>query len=158
MLAVTAVLAVTSLAACSGSDSEGSKADDSPSPSLSGPPEGADDSFDRPCQVEVTLSGSVEASWKGEGASTNEAGPTTYTFTQDQDQLIVYAGKGDIVTNANLTVDGATYITKSQEGLDVAGNGTGATVDADTKGTGGAGPHLVASFACGKDAQGKGKS
>ena len=150
MLAVTAVLAVTSLAACSGDDSDGAKADGSPTPTLSGPPEGADDSFHRTCRVEVTLSGAAEASWKGEGASTNQAGPTTYTFTHDEDQLIVYAGKDDIVTNANLTVDGATYITKTEDGLDVAGNGTRATVDAETKGTDGAGPHLSATFACGK--------
>lgn len=149
MLAVTALLAVTSLAACSGDDSDGAKADGSPTPTLSGPPAGADDSFHRTCQVEVTLSGTAEASWKGEGASTNRAGPTTYTFTHNQDQLIVYAGKDDIVTNANLTVDGATYITKTEDGLDVAGNGTGATVDAETKGTDGAGPHVSATFACG---------
>ena len=82
---------------------------------------------------------------------------TTYQAADGSTQIYAYAGKGDIPTNANITIDGATYTTTDpKKGLEISGNGTGAKVDADTTGIDGAGPHLTASFACGKGGKGKG--
>jgi hypothetical protein len=64
--------------------------------------------------------------------------------------MAVYAGSDDIPTNANLTIDGATYTTTGDAGLDVSPDGRSAKVDADTMGTGGPGPHVTATFTCGK--------
>jgi hypothetical protein len=100
--------------------------------------------------VQVELTGSVEVSWDGNGTVSNASELTTYQSTHGKDQLIAYAGNDSISTNANITVDGATYTTTSDDGLDVAGNGTGATIDADLAGTGGPGPHLSATFDCTK--------
>jgi hypothetical protein len=147
LLAVTALCAASALAACSGSDDP--KGDESTS-SATTPDSSveANGSFERDCQAQVTVSGAVEASWEAEGTSSNQVGVTTYTSAQGPNQIVVYAGKGDIATNANLTVDGATYTTTSEDGLDVAGNGTSAQVDADLRGIDGPGPHLTATFTC----------
>lgn len=162
-LAVPALCAALALAGCSGSSSDDDKpdAEASSSTTSSEGSEGSEGSeapkvFERTCTVEAQVTGVVEASWSGKGRSSNEAGPTMYTFTQGKDRMTVYAGKDDIVTNANLTVGGATYTTTDPEsGLDVAGNGTKAVVDADTAGVDGAGPHVTATFTCGKG-EGKG--
>ncbi|GAA1156620.1 hypothetical protein GCM10009606_38310 [Nocardioides aquiterrae] len=153
MLAVTALLAATSLAACSGSDDPESN----DSPSASDSPSADDQPFERTCTVDVTVTGAVTASWQGEGRSSNEAGPTMYHGADGKNQITVYAGKDDVPTSANLTVDGATYTTGADNGVDAAGNGTEAAVDADTTGVDGPGPHVAATFTCGKGAQGKGK-
>lgn len=153
-LAVTALSTALVLSACSGSDDEKPDAGGSSSASTPSSSE-APEPFERKCTVEVTMTGPVEASWTGKGRSSNEAGPTMYQFEDGDERMAVYAGKDDIPTNANVTVDGATYTTTDPEaGLDVAGNGTKAVVDADTNGVEGPGPHLNATFTCGK---GKGK-
>jgi hypothetical protein len=140
LLAVTALCAASALGACGGGDD--AKGDESTSSAAT------PDSFERDCQAQVTVSGVVEASWEAEGTSSNQVGVTTYTSAHGPNQIVVYAGKGDIATNANLTVDGATYTTTSEDGLDVAGNGTSAQVDADLQGIDGPGPHVTATFAC----------
>jgi hypothetical protein len=150
ILAVTALCAMTTLSACSGdssSDSDkgaGSTASDSPSaPSISKP-------INRKCTVEAEASGVAQASWQGEGRSSNESGLTIYDLSHGDDRMSVYAGNGDIPTNANLTIDGATYTTTGDAGLDVSPDGRSAKVDADTMGTEGPGPHVTATFTCGK--------
>ncbi len=154
-LAVTALAAALALTACSGSDDSEPDADASPSASTSESPEAAAP-FERPCTVQVDLTGAVEVSWAGKGTASNEAGPTIYLSQDGDSHLTVFAGTDDIQTNANVTVDGATYTTTDPEaGLDVAGNGTKAAVDADTTGVDGPGPHIKATFTCGKD---KGKA
>lgn len=154
VIMVGATLAVT---ACSGDDSEPDGRTPASAASSPGKSSAAPESFERACTVDVEITGAVQASWEGKGRSSNEAGPTMYTFTKGKDRITVYASKGDVPTNANVTVDGATYTTTDPEsGLDVAGNGTSAEVDADTTGVDGPGPHLSADFACGKGAK-KGK-
>jgi hypothetical protein len=149
ILAVTTLCAVTALSSCSGSDSD--KDADSPSSTAASGSGTPDEAFHRKCTAEIEITGDVQASWNGNGSSSNQAGPTIYDFAKGEDRLSVYAGKDDIPTSANFTIDGATYTTSDPEtGLDVAGNGTSATVDADTVGVKGPGPHLKATFTCGK--------
>lgn len=151
-LAVTALVAAVALTACSGSsDDDGDKDAGAPASSSPASESAAPEPFERTCEVDVQVTGAVEASWSGKGRSSNEAGPTIYQFAQGKDHITVYAGKDDIPTNANVTVDGATYTTTDPEsGLDIAGNGTSAKVDADTDGVDGPGPHVSATFTCGK--------
>lgn len=146
---MTTLCAVTALSSCSGSDSD--KDADSPSSAAASDSGMPDKVFHRKCTAEIEITGAVQASWKGKGSSSNQAGPTIYDFAKGEDRLSVYAGKDDLPTSANFTIDGATYTTADPDtGLDVAGNGTSATVDADTMGVKGPGPHLTATFTCGK--------
>ncbi|MDI6911855.1 hypothetical protein [Nocardioides sp.] len=149
-LAVTALLTALAVSGCSGSDGEQPDAE-SPSSTSASESSEAQKPFERACSVEAEVTGTVEASWAGKGRASNEAGPTMYQFSKGQDQMTVYAGKDDIPTNANITIDGATFTTTDPDiGLDVAGNGTKAVVDADTTGVDGPGPHVSATFTCGK--------
>ena len=157
-LAVTALCSALVLSACSGSDDDKPEAGAPSSDSTTKASE-APEPFQRKCTVEVQVSGKVEASWSGKGRSSNEAGPTMYQFEDGKNRMAVYAGKDDIPTNANITVGGATYTTTDPEkGLEVAGNGTKAVVDADTSGVDSEGPHVKATFTCGKGDKGKGKN
>jgi hypothetical protein len=152
ILAVTALCAMTTLTACSGDSDK--DAETEPSAQASGSPTGAPEvskPIDRKCTVEAEVTGVAQASWQGEGTSSNKAGPTIYEFSDGDDRMAVYAGTDDISTNANLTIGGATYTTTDPDaGFDVAADGRSATVDADTMGTDGAGPHVTATFTCGK--------
>ena len=125
-------------------------------PSTAGSPATDDQPYERACTVEVTVTGAVTVSWHGDGRSSNEAGPTMYHGEDGKNRITVYAGKDDVPTSANITVDGATYTTGPDNGVDAAGNGTKAVVDADTTGVDGAGPHLSATFTCGQGDKGKG--
>lgn len=151
ILAVTALCAMTTLSACSGdSDKDNEKdADASTSASPSDSP-AVSNPIDRKCTVEAEISGAVQATWQGKGTSSNEAGLTIYRFSDGDDRMAVYAGNDEVPTNANLTIDGATYTTSGDTGLDVSDDGRSAKVDADTAGTEGAGPHVTATFTCGK--------
>ncbi|GAB2445621.1 hypothetical protein GCM10027062_28010 [Nocardioides hungaricus] len=149
-LAVTALATVLALSACSGDDEPTGNADPSPTAE---PTEGAK-VFERKCEVSVEVTGAVEVSWSGAGRSSNEAGPTSYTSADGKDRIIAYAATDDLATNANVTIGGATYTTTSPDGLDIAADGTSATVDAATTGTDGDGPRVMATFTCGKKAKG----
>ena len=150
ILAVTALCAMTTLTACSGDSDK--DADPGASTPASDSPSNPDPSkpIDRKCTVEAEITGVVQASWQGEGMSSNEAGPTIYRFSDGDDRMAVYAGADQIPTNANITIGGATYTTIGDAGLDVAADGRSASVDADTTGTEGPGPHITATFTCGQ--------
>jgi hypothetical protein len=154
-LAVTALTTALALTGCSGSDSD--PGSDGASPSDGASSGTAAKPFERTCSVEVEVTGVAEASWQGKGRSSNEAGPTIYEFHHGDDQMLAYAGKDDIPTNANITIGGATYTTTDpQSGLEIADDGTKAEVDVDTTGVDGEGPHVSATFTCSKGGKNKG--
>ena len=147
-MAVTALSTVLALSACSGGDDEQDASSDGPSARPTPPP---DDSFTRACQVTVEASGAAEVSWEGKGEVSDRVGSVVYTYVDGEDAFRVYAGTDDIATNANLALGGATYTTTDPAaGLDVADDGSGARVDAETAGVDGPGPHVTATFTCGK--------
>ncbi|MBZ5740071.1 hypothetical protein [Nocardioides mangrovi] len=151
-LTVTALALLTSVTACSGGSDD---KDDSSTPAASSSAGGDEGTFTKQCSVEVEVTGAAEASWSGKATVSNASGVTAYQSADGKDQLIVYAGNDDIQTNANLTVGGATFTTTDPEvGLEVAKDGSGATVDAPTSGVSGDGPQVTATFTCGKAGKG----
>lgn len=105
-----------------------------------------------PCDSEVRLTGAVKATWSGEGVVDRpETGPVAvYQSVEGTTVLTVYApGNG---FDANVVVSDGTdsYGTSfDAPGLDVAADGSGATIDAEAiVPDGDASVRVVATFSC----------
>lgn len=146
LLAVPALCALAALTACSGDSDDDAGA--SATPTWASSHDGDDDSFTKRCAVQVAITGAEEASWEDRGSVTGGGdSPTRYTTRHDGDRVVVYAGAGDFPTTAKVSVGGSTYPVTDDSGIDAAEDGTSATIDADTAE---GGPHVSATFTCGK--------
>lgn len=94
----------------------------------------AEDQVD--CEAEVTVSGSKKASWTGEGfvITGGELG-AFYKTSKGKRAVSVYAEADDISAYAVFSVGNKTFTTQGPDGVEVAPDGTGATVDAEATGT-----------------------
>lgn len=155
--ATLAALALSALlVGCSGSDEEDAEGGaTSPTTSATAP---VDDET-RTCDVELTVSGAVEASWSGEGTSTRPPSGSPeafYTAEWKDGSVQVFSEGGDITSSATVAVGDAAFATApgDAQGLEVLGDGETASVDATVLGTDGAEATLVADFTCGKARKG----
>lgn len=150
-----ALLVVVSLSACSGGDDDSESSSAAPSSSASAP---ADDET-RACDVELTVTGAVEASWSGEGTSTRPPSGSPeafYTAEWKDGSVQVFSEGGDITSSATVAIGEAAFATAPGEaqGLEVLGDGETASVDATVLGVDGQEATLVADFTCGKARKG----
>ncbi|MEO9322556.1 hypothetical protein ABFT23_03645 [Nocardioides sp. C4-1] len=137
LLVVPALLLALSLTGCGGDDGDGGDSsgggggdtvDGGDLPALQG----------EDCDAEVTLSGAVEASWSGNGTvSTAESGgvapPASYQTSKDGMVLtLLSTGNGfDAPSVLLLISDTESYtVTPGEGSVEVAEDGSGATVDA----------------------------
>lgn len=149
LLAASTLCLASTLAACSGGDDEPS-ADKSASASKSAE---AGQQVTRKCTAKVEVTGSVQASWTGKGTSMRmTSGPKAiYRADHGDGEIVLYAAGKDFATTANFTQGNQTFTTQlgDDSGLDIAGSGRKASVEADAVGVDpGANAHLVASFDC----------
>lgn len=148
---MSVLCAMSVLSSCSGDDTPES-AGKSASPS-SGSSSGAKETVTRKCKVTVSVTGAVEASWKGKGTSmTMNSGPSALYRAEDgKNQISLYAKGEDFATSANVTVGSDTFTTPPGEtgGLKANKLGKSGSVDADVVGVKpGSKAHLTASFDC----------
>ena len=150
-LALTALLAATALAGCSGSDDKDSDAkSDKPTASSSQLPE-----TEKPCKATISAD-PAPGEWKDAQVRIAED-HAVYTADAGDARLAVYSAYGDSTASVNLYVKKDQWSTPvgNDDGLDVDGKGRSATVDADLDNVkGGDSVHVSATFTCGK---GKGK-
>lgn len=155
---MTALLAATALAGCSGSDDDpssdaksgksGKSADPSASPTVK-----AD--VQKPCKATIQAD-SVSGDWKDAQVRVSDD-HAVYSAQAGDTRISVYSPIGDSTASVNLYVKDGQYSTPvgNDEGLDVDGKGRSATVDADLDDVGGGGSvHVSADFTCGKGGKG----
>lgn len=127
------------MAACGGGQDD----DPAPTPSPSAPaedPTATTDAGDLPllqgetCRATIVLTGGVKAQWTGEGTvATSESGPlATYQSADPADGdpvLTLYAAGDGFTATAIINAGTAVFSTPTGEGtLDIAADGSGATV------------------------------
>ena len=176
LLAAALALSLTVLAACGGSEDDASETTDETSASATEPaaepdgaeePDGTDEASSDddeppiplipgdPCESEVTITGAVEAAWSGEAAvllvDGDNGPPATYQSADGQQVVTVY-GEGNGFEQSVVLTSGTDSFgtTVGAPGIEVAGDGSGAMVDADlvTPGSGEDGVHVTATFTC----------
>lgn len=146
LLTVTALGLAATMAGCGGDDSDSNAATDRPTTPTK-------TEVAEKCQADVKLTGAVKATWKGKAVSStrNTSGPAAfYKATHGALTLMVTTPAGeDLPPMAVLSKKGTTFTTQSEDGLDVAEDGTKATVDADAEPNGsGKAVHITADFSC----------
>lgn len=162
---MTALLAATALAGCSGSD-DGDKSPADAKPGKSTASSSAPQpNVEKPCKATIQADG-VSGEWKDAQVRVSED-HAVYTATAGDARLAVYSANGDSTASVNLYVKKGQYSTPpgDDDGLDVDGKGRSAKVDADLADVKGGDPvHVTATFTCakGKDTgtdedKGKGK-
>ena len=145
MLAVTAVLAVSGLAACGGSEGSGS---DGKGDTASAPESQA------PCTADVELTGAVRKSWSGDGyVNTGGDKQAFYKTSKGKKSVSIIPGQDDQPATPIVAAKGLTFTVQPGEGtVDVDPDGGGAKVDADAVTTTKKGKtvtvHVVADFDC----------
>lgn len=150
ILTGSTVLALSLAAGCS--DDPDSPADDA-SPTGAATTAEQQASKSRDCKVDVTVSGAVEATWKGEGQAQvqRSAGPPAfYQASKGENSIAVYAEGEDFERSAVVSVGGATFTTEQgADGVEARPNGRGASVDADATGVDpDSQVRIVATFTC----------
>src|SRR6476469_4661778 len=128
LLPVSALCLAGLLAGCSGGDDATAGAAGSTSTSsASGSPSAAapvGKKAQRTCDVEVEVTGSVQASWKGKGTSLRmTSGPDAiYRSQHGKSQVVVYSSGKDFKTSANFTQGQQTFTTPLGDatGIDAA--------------------------------------
>lgn len=151
---MTALLAATALAGCSGSDDK-APADaksDKPTGSSSGPR----GDVEKPCKATIQAD-TVPGEWKDASVRISDD-HAVYSATSGDTRLAVYSAFGDTTASVNMYVKKGQFSTPPGDdtGLDVNGKGQSAEVDADLADVaGGESVHVSATFTCGK---GKGKA
>ena len=150
LLAVSAICLASTLTACGGGDD---KPDAGSSPTGSATKGDDAGKVNRTCKAEVEVTGSVAASWTGKGTSMRmTSGPQAiYRAEKGDAQIVLYAPGKDFETTANFTQGDQTFTTQlgDKTGLDIAGSGRSATVDADAVGVKpDDAAHLSATFHC----------
>ena len=148
LLAVSAICLASTLTACGGGDD---KPDAAPTGSATKDAKSA--KVHRTCKAEVEVTGSVQASWTGKGTSMlMTSGPEAiYRAEKGDAQVVLYAPGKDFKTTANFTQGDRTFTTQlgDKTGLDIAGSGKSAKVDADAVGVKpDDAAHVVATFDC----------
>ncbi len=154
---MTALLAATVLAGCSGSDSDGDK---SPADAKSGKPSASPTArqgdVEKPCKATIQAD-TVPGEWKDASVRISDD-HAVYSATSGDTRLAVYSAFGDTTASVNMYVKKGQFSTPPGDdtGLDVNGKGQSAEVDADLADVaGGESVHVSATFTCGK---GKGKA
>lgn len=158
---MTALLAATALAGCSGSDdgSDGGSAGTSPGTSKSGKPSdaasGPQGDVEKPCEATIQAD-TVSGEWTDKQVRVSDD-HAVYTATAGDTRLAVYSAYGDSTASVNLYVKKGQYSTPvgDDSGLEVDGKGRSAQVDADLADVqGGGSVHVTARFTCGKGGKG----
>lgn len=161
VLASSVAIAALVLSGCSGDDENEPTAQPSSSTgSMERDEDGVrdDGSGDkqRRCDVDVEVTGSVDAAWKAKGQSVqpaNQSPAAYYTAEKGQRLVQVFASGGDIdASSAVISIDGTTYTTDPQDpaGVEASEAGTSAYVDAQAVSTDGGSLDVVAEFTCGQ--------
>jgi hypothetical protein len=147
LLALSTLVLATTLAACSGDDGKSEASTAKPSPTMT-------EEARTDCDVQVTLTGDVKASWKGQGFATtqNTSGPPAFYQAAGKGFTISLYSKGNGFDNASavVTAKKVTYTTQPGSGdVQVDDSGKGGQVDADAAGIKpDAVVHVKASFSC----------
>lgn len=137
------------LAGCSGDDGAEPGTDGSPTGSADADKAGDTEEKRAECSAEVTVSGAVKASWKGDAfaVTENRSGPAIYKTSKKKFTLTLLAGDGDIPAVASLATKKGSF-SGADGTLDVDPDGGGAEVDAELRGSGGKTANLVATITC----------
>lgn len=153
---MTALVAATALAGCSGSDDSGDKA---PADATSGKPTGSETArnpdVEKPCEATIQAD-SVSGEWKDASVRVSDD-HAVYSATSGDTRLSVYSAYGDSTASVNMYVKKGQYSPPpgNDQGLDVNDKGRSATVDAELANVeGGDSVHVSATFTCGKGGKG----
>jgi len=157
-LLLTALALTAALTACSGDDSSEGSAPAGDAASEAGESDAATQEEsqvpgeERRCRATVSVTGAVDAAWKGKATVRGEEdGPSAVYLTADGTKTVTAYAKGeDFPPSVNFYDGKQVFATQpgSTQGLDIRPNGKVAEIDAEAFNVQGKTVQVVASFDC----------